>query len=395
MERASPLDTRQIPVARAFNVQTVERQLNELWKQNAGAAEVGEDAALMRARVLNLLVYVSSESVLHQVNEVISEIAAVHPCRAITMNGMSGEADQDIEMYVSAHCPIVAGAGARHLCCEQVTLTASGRFVVELPSAAMPLLVPDLPVFIWWRGAWQLNEQNFKRLSRAVDRIILDSADFESAHDRLAEMAAFLGSLTRERPAISDLNWARLTSWRTLLANFYNVQEYRVALESISRVRIEYVALNAAPEEIAPQALMLAGWLASRLGWRVLKEQHQVDEPNSHLVVVENGGSQVSISFHPVEPRGTKQGRTMRVDLQAESRPVKATFIVSRSEDGRYLETQVIGGTKVRAERVVMYGGQSDAELLSRELEILARDRVYEQSIATAVEMIRKNVFRP
>jgi glucose-6-phosphate dehydrogenase assembly protein OpcA len=381
----------QIRVSATLDVQSVEHELGELWKQNTGDTNVEEDGAVMRARVLNLLVYVSSAASLDEVNQLLGEITSVHPCRVIVMLAEREAVDQDIEMFVSAHCLVQAGGDHKNLCGEQVTLKARGRFTVELPSAAIPLIVPDLPIFLWWRDAPRLHDQIFENLSRTADRVVIDSADFAQPYDDIRELVALLKRRRAEHAAISDLNWARLTSWRTLLASFYDVEEYRVALAHVNRVRIEYVPHSLAPELVAPKALILAGWLASRLGWRIHQEQSltQGDRPHA-AVTFEKDGRPIEVEFSGVEREQRMQGWIARIELSAEQETEGAQkFIVLRSEDGRYLETEMSGGGEARSARTLTGGDKTEAELVESELEILGHDRIYEEAITAAASMLQ------
>ncbi|MBA3804415.1 MAG: glucose-6-phosphate dehydrogenase assembly protein OpcA [Acidobacteria bacterium] len=382
----------QIKVSATLDVQSVEQELNELWKQNTGEQDLEEDGAVMRARVLNLLVYVQSETALEEVNELLNEITSAHPCRVIVMLAEATSEDQDIDMFVSAHCLSQADGGGKNLCGEQVTLKARGRFTVELPSAAVPLLVPDLPIFLWWRTAPRLQDQTFANLARAADRVVIDSADFVRPYDDMLELAGLLLSRRKEHAAISDLNWARLTSWRTLLASFYDVEEYRASLNGLDRVRIEYVPHDLAPEAVAPKALILAGWLASRLGWSAVAEQFLTkDESGAHRVTLEKEGRPLTVEFAGVERSAEMQGWIARIELCADSLQ-PATFVVLRSPDGRYLETEVGGDAgETRSARTLIAGDKTEAELLERELEILSHDRIYEEALAAVALMLKGN----
>lgn len=380
----------QIKVSTTLDVQSVEQELGELWKQNTGEQDLEEDGAVMRARVLNLLVYVPSETALEEVNELLNEITSAHPCRVIAMLAEAEGEDQDIEMFVSAHCLSQADGGGKTLCGEQLTLKARGRFTVELPSAAVPLLVPDLPIFLWWRDAPRLHDQTFANLSRAADRVVIDSADFGRPYDDVLELAGLLLSRRKEHARVSDLNWARLTSWRTLLASFYDVEEYLASLNGLNRVRIEYVPNDLAPEAVAPKALILAGWLASRLGWQAVPGQSLTkDGSGTHRVALEKEGRPLTVEFAGVERRAEMQGWIARIELCGESLQ-PATFIVLRSPDGRYLETEVGGDAgETRSARTLIAGDKTEAELLECELEILSHDRIYEEAIAAAALMLK------
>lgn len=381
-----------IPVAATLDVQAVERELNRLWTENTGETEQDTEEAVLRARVLNLMVYVTDEASLNEVNEILAVVSATHPCRALVMLAEADGPDQDIEMFVSAHCQGSSGAHGKNLCCEQITLIARGQFAVELPSAATPLLVPDLPVFLWWRDVPRLSDQTFLNLCRAADRVIIDSADFPHPYDDLISLREFMRrGHANEETRLSDLNWARLTSWRSLLASFYDVQEYRAALEKINRVRIEYAAHRTSPQSIAPKALILAGWLASRLNWRVVAPapENQTGEgaDTSHFVL-EKDGRTITFEFKRVERHESMQGWIARIELEAAGDGTRAGFSVSRSEDASHLETAATLDDATRASRVLAGGVATEARLLAQELTILGYDRIYEEAIGDAADML-------
>jgi glucose-6-phosphate dehydrogenase assembly protein OpcA len=387
MSRTTHTVEQRVHVAETLDVQAVERELSRLWTENAGSAKT-EDGAVMRARVFNLLVYVSTEEALSEVNELLGEVTAAHPCRAIVMMAEREGADTDIEMFVSSYCLQGGGTRERNLCCEEVTLRASGRFAVELPSAAEPLLVPDLPVFLWWRDRPRLNDEVFRKLGRDSDRVIFDSADFLEPQRDLLALAELLQKERAAHTGLSDLNWARLTSWRGLLANFYDVREYRAALDNVNRVRIEYVAPEAKPEEIAPKALILAGWLASRLGWRVAAEQGKANDAGARTALLEKDGREVVVEFQAVERSSNMQGWIASIELSANI-PEPSVFRVARSEDGRHLETEALIKGETRSSRKIACGDKTEGELLSRELEIVGHDRIYEEAVRAAVALLR------
>ncbi|HMF57072.1 MAG TPA: glucose-6-phosphate dehydrogenase assembly protein OpcA, partial [Pyrinomonadaceae bacterium] len=255
MKQSTRTTHQQIHVPATLDVQSVERELSELWRvQNAEGRADDNESALIRARVLNLMIYVAAEDALDEINEALAEISSTHPCRALVMCADSAGADEDIEMFVSAFCQDMEDdAPERQLCCEQVSLVARGRFAVELPSAAVPLLVSDLPTFLYWHDRQHFTDESFKRLSHAADRVVIDSAMFDKPHRDVRALSAFMEKEVDESAAVSDLNWARLTAWRALLAGFFDAPESRANLERINRVLVEYVSHESAPEEIAPQ----------------------------------------------------------------------------------------------------------------------------------------------
>src|SRR5688500_799775 len=102
----------------------------------------------MRARGAKLLIHLTADSAADEVHKMLVDLSTHHPGRVIVMVGAAEEANRDIALTVDSFSKPSGKKIDRRLCCEQVTLNARGRFVVELPSAAIPLLVPDLPVFL-------------------------------------------------------------------------------------------------------------------------------------------------------------------------------------------------------------------------------------------------------
>ncbi len=269
---------KQIQVEKTLDVEAVERALAELWQETAGGEAVETEEAILRARAANLMVVVTSDNELTESQETIRELASIHPCRALVMLADRQGADSDIEMFVSASCQNERRETKVELSCEEITLVAHGQFTSELPSASLPLLVPDLPVFLWWQDLQQLDDDCFLPLSYAADRLVIDSVDLASLNLQLNTIEQLFARQGSEAIAVSDINWARLTSWRALLANFYDVQEYRAALDDQERVKIEYAAPEGNANGIATQALLIAGWLASRLDWSIERQTHDQNQ---------------------------------------------------------------------------------------------------------------------
>ena len=64
-----------------------------------------------------------------------------------------------------------AAAGGE-VCSEQVLISAARN---ALPSAVVPLLLSDLPAFVWWQGAIGMDDEVLTELIELSDRLIVDS----------------------------------------------------------------------------------------------------------------------------------------------------------------------------------------------------------------------------
>jgi glucose-6-phosphate dehydrogenase assembly protein OpcA len=378
----------QIQLEKTLDVEIVERQLADLWKQTTGDLEPGDDAAVLRARVANLLVFVPNEELLIGIDDMMRDLTAIHPSRVLMIVGDPEAADRDIEMFLTSFCQTDKRSGAKRLCGEEVILKATGRFVSELPSVAVPLLVSDLSTFLWWRGALEPSDKIFGKLLQASDRLVVDSSEFLDPQRELLEINSLFQKKDYRHAGISDINWARLTLWRALLADFYDVTAYQPSLEQIDHVRVDYVSPAQEPATVAPQALLIAGWLASRLGWSLLdKQPTQANHQTLSFGFHDRKNRVITLELHRVDRGERKPGRLVRVELGCNLEP-PVSFSVARSPDNRRLLAEAKLGPEIHRGRVLPVRNRSAAQLLSREMEILSNDSTYQEAVTQAAKFI-------
>lgn len=370
---------RHVKVGETLDVEAIERALADAWQ--ATSAESESEGALLRARAANLIVFLPNNAVLDETRQTIAELTASHPCRVLVLIGDRESNARDIDATVSAFCPIEKRSESNFLCCEEITLSAAGEFVSELPSGAIPLLIPDLPVFLWWRDVLRLDEKLFETLLMRVDRLVIDSADFQESPRDLAALARMLAADANQTCIVSDINWERLTPWRAALANFYDVSNYREALDRITRVRVEYVAQGSRSESLAAQALLIVGWLVDRLGWEFVEQTISQQPDRGTRLQLRKDGRFIEIELEPLQAPAVKSGRILRVGLES-SGSEPTSFTVHRSDDGEYLETSINVGAQHCPGRRVRFRNLSTAQLLSREMEILGNDKIYQEAIS-------------
>ncbi|HEY9233322.1 MAG TPA: glucose-6-phosphate dehydrogenase assembly protein OpcA, partial [Blastocatellia bacterium] len=309
-----------------------------------------------------------------------------HPCRVIALIADRAAQESRLTAEVTSRCTLPTPT-SKQVCCEQVTITASQDHLDEAPSAIVPLLIADLPVYLWWRAEPKAEDKElYGWLADIADRVVIDSAKFNQPEGDLANLATWLNS-ARRGPALSDMNWSRLTAWRALIAGFYDVPEYRPLLKQIERVKIEYAPPAAAPATISTRALLLGGWLASRLGWQ-LNQAATVREGRSARFEFSAYGRTAQLEFRHTE-RAIEPGHLARVTIDnAGDCDMACAFTVRRSADGTRIETGVTLDQEQRPRRVLSYEGLGEGALLARELEILGNDRVYEETVKAAGAMI-------
>jgi glucose-6-phosphate dehydrogenase assembly protein OpcA len=249
--------------------------------------------------------------------------------------------------------------------------------VVRVPGTSLPLLVPDVPVMRWWPRGEPFGDPRLAKYLGLVDRMIVDSATFAAPEDGLAEQARLMDAGI----AISDLAWARLTPWRELIAQFFDAPAMLPHLDAIERVVVEYQAREGeAPDRI--QAMLLVGWLGSRLGWRAGGAAQQ--DGIMRLALARPDGARIAVELRPVEPKDDSLGRLAACTLECSN----GRFTVSRADapDAAVARSEVVGkqpiGRVVRLQRI------DEAELLAEELRLLGRDHGFEGALRLATRLI-------
>ncbi|HKZ79537.1 MAG TPA: glucose-6-phosphate dehydrogenase assembly protein OpcA [Pyrinomonadaceae bacterium] len=378
-----PLETQVSELAvspsKGLDIQRIEKQLTSMWSE-AGTAE-SSHSGVTRACTLNLIVYTTPEDDASELDELLNRVNEQHPGRTLILIVDRDAKEAKLDGYVSTRCRLLGGTG-KQICGEQVTIEASGPTVETVASAVTPLLVPDVPVYLWWKDIPHYQDKLFDRLADTADRIVIDSSAFDHPHEDLRRLAKMIEDPHREL-SVSDLNWGRLTSWRTLLASFWDVPDYRPLLDSIDTVEIEYVPPQSALGEIAPKALLLAGWLSSRLNWVVVDKRASKNERSAEFNL-KCGESSVLLAFR----RGQTANTGMLSSVRLSTKYGAASFYVGLHSGGTKLQTEAKLGAEHLVGRLLTYERRSEADRLSRELAFPGRDLVYEEALARGAQLI-------
>ena len=364
--------------ARPANVAEIEAGLSAMWR--SAAEGPGAESAVMRASALTLLILVDGEEGAREVSELIADVTRQNPCRAIVMLIEPQATPAGLMATVSAHCHIPV-AGEKQICSEQITLYARGETGPELASVVLPLTVAGLPIYLWWRAGRFAVPTYFEQILRVTEHLFVDSARFSATGTDLPDLAAWLGKYSG-RIRLSDLNWARATPWRELLAQCFDSPERRPFLDRIRSVRIEYERESARLATQRAQGLLLAAWLATRLGWEFRRTERRGENlPHAHYFQSGNREIEVTRALRNLEGGGS--GVCFSLKLEGDG----ACFTFARGPDGKVVQTLAevpgfapLAGT-VRIEVL------DEIEIVNEELKLARRDRVYEEALAMVARM--------
>jgi glucose-6-phosphate dehydrogenase assembly protein OpcA len=232
----------------------------------------GTDEPIQRTSVMTHIAWVPTQWV-EAAEDVLAGLAERHPSRTIVLVP-DPDADDDLEASAEVGC-YPSGQG-RQVCVETIRVRLSGLRAEVPASVVQPLLLPDLPVFLRWRGLPPFGERPFEELVDVVDRLIVDSTEWPDLPAPYAQLAEIF-----DRVVVSDIAWARTSRWRPQLASLWP------GIEDVQTIRVTGTEA---------QANLLAGWLRSRLGHDVALEH----EPSDRLAGVKVDGEPAP--FPPGDP---------------------------------------------------------------------------------------------
>ena len=380
--------------SRKVDLRQAERELQELWHTAGDEARRRGAEGVLRLRELNLVVYAEGEEMADRISAVIARLSQRHPSRAIVLldAGLGEGGVELVEAWVSAAC-YRTREGGRHVCWEQVTVPARGEAIGLLHTAAMRLMVPELPTVLWWPGEPRLRGHTFNKLGEVSDFVLVDSAGFS---DPLAGILA-LSEVVADRSRnfdLEDLNWSRLTPWREVTAELFD-DPMRVSwLERIDRVVVEYGSEDTyerpkrALEPAAARALLFVAWLASRLGWRLEHDQWESGD-GSLSTRLRRAAAQVpdtiEIVLVPGQTPCDVPGGLIAVRLHVG--PVVVS--VARMDEACVCAARVKrGAADDELVRTVDVSPRPEDRLLSDELDLLGADPVYEDALMMAAALV-------
>ena len=406
---------------KTVRMEEIEVVLASLWKMSADNLRVGANVRV-RTSILNLVICTPDIETAKRVSRILRELSSTHLARVtILILNNRQDAPSAIEAWVTLRCFSTTSDLMRH-CFEQTTILASGTAVRSVANIIQPLLKPDLPIYLWWLGdPPEQDDPTFNSLVDISSRTIVDSTSFFKPEQDICTLSTLFQ--TAPQIALSDLNWGRITPWRQLIIQFFDVQEYRSYLDGVTSIEIEHSVAPLATQirtelgDVSPnpaRALLLAGWLKERLGLSLA-----VDTKNNYSdtasgtyywsmvrlinaratraltptrVKTKAPGNIVSISIRPRVHAEMRPGSICLVRLICNRENKQATFNINLDDEMKLFLTSVELSYEAASRRSVSLATvQNESGLLHDELEILGHDYLFEQTLMEVTEMLGEN----
>ncbi|HLZ23057.1 MAG TPA: glucose-6-phosphate dehydrogenase assembly protein OpcA [Ktedonobacterales bacterium] len=401
------------PSLRPVNLESVESELDNMWREANARTAMAGGQAYSRNSVLTLVAFTPSIQRAHQVINLVHSMTTTHPSRAIVIAADPSDSGDSITSSIGTY----VGADAASYG-EDILVVAQTNAIRHLPGVVLPMIVSGLPAFLRWTDEPPWGTDLLEALVDGSDRFIVDTSEMSDVPRSFTALADLVRR-KKSRCAVSDVSWSYQSPWREIVAQFFDPAPLRPYLDAIERVTIEY----AVRDEDAPlntgQAYLFAGWLTSRLGWRVERTPHDrgsesqqftlrtgserpiMMEINARFGVPEGSWGEMDSDETAQEPPADNEpehahnvpwirhGALMSVHLSSRLSGPRATFTVARESDLTHATTlcQVPDGAAPPPQTVHLQSIGEQAPLAGQ-LQILGHDLVYEEALAAAAQFI-------
>jgi glucose-6-phosphate dehydrogenase assembly protein OpcA len=350
------------------------RELNAF--HTATPEHAGETPAI-RACSCNLIIIVSDRNEAETLPPVLADVAEWHPCRSLVAFRQPDltTGQTPMQAWIRLQCRTQPGAGPQ-VCSEVITLAVSPEAAGGLPNTLLSLLMPDLPVFLYWRSTKDTEWELVRDLARAAGTLIVD---LQTALGHGGEVRSML-PLQEHLPqgvALRDLSWQRLIAWRDLIAQFFDSRTARSLLQELDIVEIR--ASESLGESIPYPALLLAGWLISSLGWSEISAGR---EGTTWISRRRNASGEVQLRLQ-VADSGPAGVGVLAVSLTTRS---GASFSVVFDPESECMTASAASAGETLIHKVPL-PAKGEAEMLIAELSLPGEDTVFLAAFSAAAAL--------
>jgi glucose-6-phosphate dehydrogenase assembly protein OpcA len=321
-----------------------------------------ENAGYVPARVLNL-VCVVDKAYAGEIANRLRRVGRYHPSRTIVCSVDPGRTQLDAVATIAA--PSEVRHGEIGLLRETVVVEVGERHLKHLDRIVDPLVVTDLLTCVWSPHGHPEAVDSLLPLSQIV---LIDSVDEPNPTDAIHRARQL-----SEQAYVVDLAWLRSTPWRERIAATFDPEPLRPDLRTISSVTIRHHPDSAAA------ALLLVGWLASRLGWRTspLLQRRTAWEGSAH-----SRRQDVKIRLEPDPALGVRGLAGLALETAS-----GRSFSLDRGPGGLRARYRHKRGTE--REWTVLGASRGEAGILGEGIrQALLRDPTYGPALAAAERLL-------
>jgi len=303
---------------------------------------------------LNLLVWIDDPARRDWIRERVGILTDKHPSFTLIFDhtGVQHQATVTTSPR-DANVNVTVGA-------ERVEVDVSGERAETIAAYASGLCMRGVPTVLWWSGFQESSRPIFAALLPMIDTLLVDSSGGTRDESAMRALAAFHD----EHPDVTlrDLAWLRLHPWRDIVAYFFDDPAATSELASIRKL-----AIASGSES---EALYLAGWMASALGWRASAK-------NAFTAI---DGNTIAFQRH----RSGDIRRVQSVCLDSDT----SWYHAEVAEDAENVVRVWVEGTLAREPRLVPLQAIDNASLLERAILEPGSDELFETALRSAATLL-------
>jgi glucose-6-phosphate dehydrogenase assembly protein OpcA len=326
-----------------------------------------ESGSYLPARVLNMIVFVDDE----WSGEIANRLRGVGRYAASRLVVLSYEPKRErLDARVSIASDADPAPGELALLRETVIVRLGDRHLDDLDTIADPLVVTDLPTLLWSPHG---HPEAVDALLSLAQASLIDSIDepvWRDALDRAGTLA--------EQLYVVDLAWLRSTPWRERIAAAFDPPAMRAELDALTAVTVRH------HPDSTVAAMLLLGWLASRLDWKL--EHSEIVSSDRHegaLVGTAHGdGHDIELELR-ADPQLSVPGLA-GLDMRSSS---GFDLRLDRGPGGLRARRRDGGGQE--REWTLLGASRGEGGILGEGIrQALLRDQTYGPALAAAQEML-------
>lgn len=194
--------------------------------------------------LFNVIIYTHEKHRSEYFEHIVSTFIENYPCRVIFIHPDADTAAQ---------------------ACDKIQIDGSMSKLDKVPFEVLPLIIPDLPVYLVWGQNPISDNIILPTLLKLATRFVYDSDCAKDLQEFSAKMLKKSGEL---RIDFMDVGWANISGWRDVIAQTFHSPEKLAYVNSCDEITIHY---NNIEESLtlhpARQALYLQAWLAAQMEW--------------------------------------------------------------------------------------------------------------------------------
>jgi hypothetical protein len=255
-----------------------------------------ENHGYVPARVLNMITFVEHEWSGEVANR-LRRVGRYHASRTVVLSYEPGREYLDATVSVVSDSDPKPGEVAPLR--ETVIVELGDRHLDDLATIADPLVVTDLPTLLWSPHGHHEAVDELLGLGQAMLIDSIEEPVWRDAIDRASRLS--------QEVYVVDLAWLRSIPWRERIAGTFDPPGRREELARLSAVTIRH------HPESTVAAMLLVGWLASRLHWQL--ERCEIVGEGA------GGGALTGTAHSRAEPGAEAGGGGEHIELRLEVAP--------------------------------------------------------------------------